>query len=407
MFRRLSGLSAGKYPVPDLDLNYGAIGALTGFETFARASSASVFDNSGVLTRCNANLPRFDHDPTTQILKVLKGLLIEEQRTNLLPNSNNFAAWSINNFIATGSAATAPTGANEAWLLNATTADGRTAVSLNIGADATVYTLSLYLKAGTAAVTDLRILFVSGNDVYARITWATASIAPRTTGHAFTPTLQSVGGGWYRAVMGAANTSRTQVLPYVFPAGQGTSVSGSVLAFGAQFEAGACPTSYIPTAGAAATRAGDVCTVPTSAFGYNTSEGTLFVEAVCAPANGNYSYAAIDDGTTNNQVQMSRSSAATSLLVRANGASQAAFDPAPIVPGATFKAALAYRADDFGAAVNGIAAPSDISGAVPVGPTILRIGSRNSNQDICNSHIRRVAYYPRRLDNAILGRITS
>lgn len=53
--------------------------------TFTRTgNTATVTNSSGVIAAINANLPRFDFDPTTL---VCKGLLIEEARTNLLLNS--------------------------------------------------------------------------------------------------------------------------------------------------------------------------------------------------------------------------------------------------------------------------------------------------------------------------------
>lgn len=53
--------------------------------TFTRAGdTATVTDSSGVIVGINADLPRFDFDPTTL---VCKGLLLEETRTNTLLNS--------------------------------------------------------------------------------------------------------------------------------------------------------------------------------------------------------------------------------------------------------------------------------------------------------------------------------
>jgi hypothetical protein len=53
--------------------------------TFTRTgNTATVTNSSGVIVGVNANLPRFDFDPTTL---VCKGLLIEEARTNVLLNS--------------------------------------------------------------------------------------------------------------------------------------------------------------------------------------------------------------------------------------------------------------------------------------------------------------------------------
>jgi len=53
--------------------------------TFTRSGdTATVTNSNGVITAINANLPRFDYNPTTL---VCKGLLIEDTRTNLLLNS--------------------------------------------------------------------------------------------------------------------------------------------------------------------------------------------------------------------------------------------------------------------------------------------------------------------------------
>lgn len=60
--------------------------------TFTRASTATYFDSSGVMQTAATNAPRFDYDPTT---RVLRGLLVEEARTNLLLNSASLGTQSI------------------------------------------------------------------------------------------------------------------------------------------------------------------------------------------------------------------------------------------------------------------------------------------------------------------------
>lgn len=59
-------------------------GVLAPFVTFTRASTATYFDSAGVMQTAAVNEPRIDYDPATG---ELRGLLIEEQRTNLLLNS--------------------------------------------------------------------------------------------------------------------------------------------------------------------------------------------------------------------------------------------------------------------------------------------------------------------------------
>ena len=76
--------------VPSLDLrfadNKSLTDAVTGASlvTFTRASSGTYTDSAGVLQTAATDVPRFDHDPTTG---ESLGLLVEEQRTNLLLRS--------------------------------------------------------------------------------------------------------------------------------------------------------------------------------------------------------------------------------------------------------------------------------------------------------------------------------
>jgi hypothetical protein len=71
-------------PVPSLVLDFAGTGILDSRITFTRSTTATYTNNSGVLTSAAANVARFDYDPST--LAPL-GLLIEEQRTNVLLNS--------------------------------------------------------------------------------------------------------------------------------------------------------------------------------------------------------------------------------------------------------------------------------------------------------------------------------
>jgi hypothetical protein len=59
---------------------------------FTRASTATYFDQNGVMQTAAVNAPRWDYNPTTH---VLNGLLIEDQRTNVLLNSATLGTQSV------------------------------------------------------------------------------------------------------------------------------------------------------------------------------------------------------------------------------------------------------------------------------------------------------------------------
>jgi hypothetical protein len=78
------GLTATERVLPRMALDF-TTAILDSRVTFARTGdTATVTNSSGVIAAINANLPRFDFNPTTL---VCRGLLIEEARTNLLLNS--------------------------------------------------------------------------------------------------------------------------------------------------------------------------------------------------------------------------------------------------------------------------------------------------------------------------------
>ena len=75
---------------PTLDLNFAATKTLDRRITFTRDSLGTYVDELGIIRTAPNNTPRFDHDPATG---ESLGLLIEESRTNLVPDSTNYNGW--------------------------------------------------------------------------------------------------------------------------------------------------------------------------------------------------------------------------------------------------------------------------------------------------------------------------
>ena len=71
-------------PGATLDLSFMTPGVLDPRITFTRGSTATYFDATGTMQTAAINAPRWDYDPVTH---QLRGLLLEDARTNLLLNS--------------------------------------------------------------------------------------------------------------------------------------------------------------------------------------------------------------------------------------------------------------------------------------------------------------------------------
>ena len=146
--------------VPSLDLrfadNKSLTDAVTGASlvTFTRSSNGTYTDSAGVLQTAATDVPRFDHDPTTG---ESLGLLVEEQRTNLVLWSEDFSnvAWVTNGATVTTNTQTAPNGTLTADTFSPTSGTSSHHQIITCLAS-TAYTWSFYIKLGTMAAADFR-----------------------------------------------------------------------------------------------------------------------------------------------------------------------------------------------------------------------------------------------------------
>jgi hypothetical protein len=194
--------------------------------------------------------------------------------------------------------------------------------------------------------------------------------------------------------------------------GDGTS---GIYIWGAQLEAGAFPTSYIPTSGASATREPDIVSIPVTDFGYNQKAGTVVCEFDTQFGTTGFPRIwEIGNTTTNVNRVLTYINASSSQVrsgVLANNVTAADLllktDPTP----ASGKLAFAFADNDFAGVIDGGSPVVDTSGSLTT-PSIPRntfkIGGAGDTAAVnMNGHIKSIQYYPRRLTNAQLQRLTS
>lgn len=230
--------------------------------------------------------------------------------------------------------------------------------------------------------------------------------------------MTNAGNGWYRwsiAATAAASGAGAIRFSIIGPLGSttytGDGTSGLFL-WGNQIEAGAFPTSYIPTVASTVTRAGDVAVMTGTAFSnwFNASEGTIVSEtAIYSTAARNSAAYDINDTTGNNRI-IYRTITTTSTdqnVIRSGGALIASLVSGVAVTTSPRKAAVAYRASDFALVVNGSTPTAQLSGAVPVSVTQMQLGLAVGPSEWINGHLRRITYYPTRLTDAQLQALTT
>lgn len=355
-----------------------------------------------------AGAPRFDHNPVTG---ESLGFLIESAGTNILTYSEDFAnaAWTKTRASIGGNTIVAPDGTLTGDKLVENT-DNNTHVctqtkTLNAN---TTYVLSAFLKAAGRTRVQLQTANVS-NWAPSVTTVFDLSAGTVVSG---TGTITAVGNGWYRcaitATFGGTNAAGgLNIMPILsgttnIYAGDGYS---GIYIWGAQIEASAFATSYIPTVAASVTRNADTISMTGTNFSswYNASEGTLFAD-INPSALGATSGFQLNDNTTDNRIRLATNSTSDQGLITTSGAAQATLDGGTPAANTNMKLALAYKANDFALSLNGGTVATDTAGTVPV-VNQLQIGAETST--VGNVTVRKIAYYPIRCTNTQLQAITT
>ena len=254
-------VTTSSYPTirPSLNLDFANSQSVDPRITFTRASTATRVRQDGLIEVVASGSPRINFDPVTQ---VCKGLLIEEQRTNLLTYSENFdnAAWLKINSTITANAITAPDGTVTADKLVENTSNAAHYIyevfNPSSGID---YTYSFYAKSGEKTSVFAQVIFGGVNSLFTvNLSDGTKSIITTNTGTLFDAV--SVGNGWYRCSIKVTTTS-TSIGNVVIATANGTVVTytgdgtSGLYIWGAQLEVGSFATSYIPSSDTFTSRA--------------------------------------------------------------------------------------------------------------------------------------------------------
>lgn len=263
-------LDAGDGPngSPTLDIDFrndraynaGASVSIASLLACARASTGFYTKADGTLVSFGNNVLRYGTN----------GLLLEESRTNILLRSQEFdnAAWTTSIASITANATTAPDGTATADKIVEAAATNSHYTQQNpvIGLGA-VYSISVYAKAAERSAIELDLYDAGAAHLLGRAQFnlATGAVISNSAG---TASITALANGWYHCkIAGVAATAATGagfaqffVLNGSFAANYAGDGTSGLYLWGAQLEAGAFITSYIPTTTSGASRAQDVVT---------------------------------------------------------------------------------------------------------------------------------------------------
>ncbi|HBM3271277.1 hypothetical protein [Klebsiella michiganensis] len=291
--------STGRYVVKHASGNVIRSASLTDILSFTRASTATRVGETGLIEYLQANEPSVNFHPITG---ELLGVSTEFSSTNRIAWSEDFtktASWTPAGVSLTSGDAISPDGNMTATkLIEATdsAASARTllAITTSNAVAASPYTFSIFAKANTAGVVQLAAQGAVAATAFANFDLKNGKIGKVSAGSATVGMLQvsmePFRNGWYRIAItitpnAAASPQFTVALvnddssagavPSYLP-----TTPKSVWIWGAQPERRDGYSSYIPTAGAEATRASVMCTTPSTTQFISAQAGTILVSVV-------------------------------------------------------------------------------------------------------------------------------
>jgi hypothetical protein len=380
---------------------------------YTATTTAPITNYIPALQSAASGVARFEHNPVTG---ESLGLEIEEQRTNLLSYSQNFSnayyfkddsAFDVNTVVAPDGTLTG----NKMRTNSSSSTFASVYNSTGLTITAQAYTWSVFAKAG-----QLSWIALSAYDTGHRRTWfnlTTGAVGTNAAGN--TATMTPVGNGWYRCTVSRTALASSGAYWQINMATADNSINftgdgySGVYIWGAQLEAGSFATSYIPTVASQVTRSQDSATMTGTNFSswYRADEGNFYVDMLT-----NWGASTVASGTAG--ILYGQNTSIRFNYIPDGSSGVRSFDGTTVgtltgsVVGISLKIATGYSAVSRSiiSAHNGTIGTSQTFTQAG-NTTSLSIGMSSTGINQLNGTMKKLAYYPLRLQNSELQALTT
>jgi hypothetical protein len=395
---------------PTLGFDFRNINGAPFSGNLTRATAGGYRQNGkGILVPTVANEPVIDFSAGTALGTGFYGAY-----TNLLLRSQEFdnAAWGKLNATVTANAIAAPDGTTTADRLvsSASGAPNTCLINQTINVStATVYTFSVFLKAGTSPTSLVNFFRVAPYaEATAVITWGATPSMVVGGAILLASSLDILADGWVRVSLTISSDTATQLVNRVYVRGQGSdNVSGEyVHVWGAQLTATSFPVPYVPTTSATVARNADGMVISGSDFTefFNQKEGAFYAEFIAVSTAVAQVVFGFGDTTFNNSIYLTLGPTPVNL---ASGAGVGMNVAGISNTGTRTKVAISYSSSAARLAVNGVDYGQDTTFALPTSSR-LSIGCNPWDLgNLLNGRISRLTYWPRAVSATELQRMTA
>jgi hypothetical protein len=339
-----------------------------------RATTATRVNSAGLIESVASNVPRLDYTNGE-----CPSILVEPQRTNLLTYSQDFSNsdWTKINASITANSTISPDGTTNADTISSVLALDSSVTEIETIATNTTYSFSVYIKKDNNESRFPEIVLrtdgVSYVEQYVQLNTKTGATVVRYQNGTVSHKVESLGSYW-KITLTNIGLLDVLIIARIRPAatdvfGTYNPQIGSIIAWGAQLEAGSYATSYIPTTSASVTRNADVISKTGISSLIGQTEGTMFLDF-----NFNYS-----DSTTQVLLKVNQSNDSNSVgievqnnsliaLVNSSGSNIATLTNT--ISTGRIKCAIAYKSNDIVFYVNGSLVGTDTSGTINFGGNV-------------------------------------
>lgn len=323
--------------------------------SFSRASIGTRVNKDGLIETMGQDIARIDYTDSADGV-----LLLEPSSTNLLPYSNDFSnvAWSKNNSgtgltpVVTPNSLISPDGTLNASKVVFNTGSGVSSSDLSLLEDTV---------SATSGVSINQSVYLKGENGGETI------LIRGAAGSGYTTLILT--NKWVRYNVTEISSASSSTWSIGLRQGLGGVVINStatIYIYGAQFEAGSYPTSYIPTSGSSVTRAAETCNNSGNSEVFNDSEGVLFANYNYQNINPNWSGLGImDSDGTIDRVIFAVQNNTQNFKVYLQSGGVVRWNPTIVIDVTKYqKVAVKYKSNDNALWINGFEVATDNTASI-------------------------------------------
>ena len=365
---------------------------------FARASAATRINKYGLIETVASGQSRLNYPLIDGVVKGCPSHILEPARTNSLPYSQDFsnAAWLKSNVTIISNSIISPDGTLNADELQVTSSGGNIYDNVGNTGDGVFSVFAKYK--------DTQFIRLRSTSSYAYFDIKNGIVG--STLSVLGTKIENYGNGWYKCSVIGNNTNS---LAQIFVSSDGVNVGlGNVYLWGADFQMGSYPTSYIPTSGSTVTRVAETANGAGDASTFNDSEGVLMAEISALANDGTNRVLGISNDTAANRIiiYFSTTSNQIALFISSLGFSQAILTYNLTDATNLVKVAAKYKLNDVGLWVNGFEVGTDTLASMPVGLLDLSFDNGTGTEPFYGN-TKQIQYFDSALNDSDLETLTS